>query len=130
MSRRQRRRKEREAEARAVDKHKHSVLRYLRVTPRKTRAVVDTIRGKKVDEALAILDFTNRAAAAPLAKLLRTGVANAALSENLDVDALIVKEIHVDQGPTLKRFRPRAMGRATQVQKKTSHVSCFLDEKE
>ncbi|MBW1871332.1 MAG: 50S ribosomal protein L22 [Deltaproteobacteria bacterium] len=111
-------------------KHKRSVLKYLRISPMKVRAVVDTIRGRKVEDALAILDFTNRAAAAPLAKMLRTAVANAALSENLDVDALIVKEIMVDQGPTLKRYRPRAMGRATQVQKKTSHVTCLLDEKE
>ncbi len=130
MSQRKRRRKERDADKRQMLKHKRSVLKYLRISPMKVRAVVDTIRGRKVEDALAILGFTNRAAAAPLAKLLRTAVANAALSENLDVDALIVKEIMVDQGPTLKRYRPRAMGRATQVQKKTSHVTCLLDEKE
>jgi large subunit ribosomal protein L22 len=130
MSRRKRRRKEREAENRTMMRHKRSVLKYVRISPRKVRAVVDTIRGRKVDAALAILDFTHRSAAAPLAKMLRAAVANAASSENLDVDALVVKEIKVDQGPTLKRYRPRAMGRATLVQKKTSHITCLLDEKE
>ena len=113
-----------------MNKHKRSVLKYLRVSPRKVREVVDTIRGRKVEDALAILDFTNRSAAAPLAKMLRAAVANVANSENLDVDAMIVKEIRVDRGPTLKRYQPRAMGRATLIQKKTSHVTCFLDEKE
>lgn len=129
MSRRKRRRKEREAETREQRKHKRSVLKYLRVSPRKVRAVVDTIRGRPVEEAIAMLDYTQRAAAAPLAKMLRAAVANAANSDNLDVDALVVKEIHVDQGPTLKRYMPRAMGRATLIQKKTSHVTCWLDEK-
>jgi large subunit ribosomal protein L22 len=128
MSRRKRRRKEQEAERRQRLKHKRVVLKYLRMSPRKVRAVVDTIRGRKVERALAILDFTNRAAAAPIAKMLRAAVANAANSENIDVDTLVVKEIHVDQGPTLKRFIPRAMGRATMIQKKTSHVKCLLEE--
>ena len=130
MSRRKRRRKERDAENRTMMRHKRSVLKYVRISPRKVRAVVDTIRGRKVDDALAILDFTNRSAAVPLAKMLRAAVANAASSENLDVDALVIKEIKVDQGPTLRRYRPRAMGRATLVQKKTSHITCLLDEKE
>ena len=124
MNRRERRKqkREKEAEEHLKNKHKTALLRYLRVAPRKVRLVAETIRGRKVDQALAILDFTNRAAAGPLAKMLRAVVATAAASEDIDVDALVVKEIHVDQGPTLKRYIPRAMGRATQVQKKTSHV--------
>ncbi len=131
MNRRERRKqkREKEAEERLGDKHKTAVLRYLRVAPRKVRAVADTIRGRKVDQALAILDFTNRSAAGPLAKMLRAAVANAATSEDIDVDTLVVKEIRVDQGPTLKRYIPRAMGRATLVQKKTSHVSFLLEER-
>jgi large subunit ribosomal protein L22 len=131
MNRRERRKqkREREAEERIKDKHKTAILRYLRVAPRKVRAVADTIRGRKVEQALAILDFTNRSAAGPLAKMLRAAVANAAASEDIDVDTLVVKEIRVDQGPTLKRYIPRAMGRATLVQKKTSHVSFLLEER-
>lgn len=130
MNRRERRKRkhEKEAEEFLKNKHKSAILRYLRVAPRKVRAVADTIRGRKVDQALAILDFTNRAAAGPLAKMLRAAVANAATSEDIDVDTLVVKEIRVDQGPTLKRYMPRAMGRATLVQKKTSHVSFLLEE--
>ena len=131
MNRRERRKqkREKEAEEHLKNKHKTALLRYLRVAPRKVRLVAETIRGRKVDQALAILDFTNRAAAGPLAKMLRAVVATAAASEDIDVDALVVKEIHVDQGPTLKRYIPRAMGRATQVQKKTSHVSFLLEER-
>jgi large subunit ribosomal protein L22 len=130
MNRRERRKqkREKEAEERLKDKHKTALLRYLRVAPRKVRMVAKTIRGRKVDQALAILDFTNRAAAGPLAKMLRAVVANAA-AEDIDVDTLVVKEIRVDQGPTLKRYIPRAMGRATLVQKKTSHVSFLLEER-
>jgi large subunit ribosomal protein L22 len=131
MNRRERRkqRREKEAEERLADKHKSAILRYLRVAPRKVRAVTKIIRGCRVEQALSILDFTNRAAAGPLAKMLRAAVANAAASGDIDVDTLVVKEIQVNQGPTLKRFIPRAMGRATPVQKKTSHVSFLLEER-
>lgn len=130
MSRRKRRSKERMAEQREAQKYKRATLRYLRIAPRKVRAVADVIRGQQVEKALAVLDFTNRAAAAPLARMLRAALANAANSADVDLDALHVREIHVDQGPTIKRYRPRAMGRATQIQKKTSHVSLLLDEGE
>ena len=130
MSRRKRRRNERDAERNASLKHKRASLRFLRIAPRKVRAVADVIRGIPVERALAILDFTNRAAAEPLARMLRSAVANAANSDGVDVDTLIVGEIMVDQGPTIKRYLPRAMGRATQIQKKTSHVSLTLKEKE
>ncbi len=130
MSRRKRRRKERMAEQREAQKYRRATLRYLRIAPRKVRAVADVIRGQKVEKALAVLDFTHRAAAVPLARMLRAALANAANSADVDVDALRVREIHVDQGPTIKRYRPRAMGRATQIQKKTSHVSLLLDQGE
>lgn len=129
MSRRKRRRKEREAQTLEARKHKCSTLKYLRISPRKVRAVADTIRGRKVEDALAVLQYTQRGAAGPLEKMLRAAVANVANSDAADVDTLVVKEIKVDQGPMLKRFLPRAMGRATMIQKKTSHVSCLLEEK-
>ncbi len=91
--------------------------------------MIDTIRGLKVDAALAILDFTQKSAAPPVAKMLRAAVTNAASAENVDVDALVIKDIRVDQGPMLKRFMPRAMGRATRIQKKSSHVYLELEEK-
>ncbi|HOX45136.1 MAG TPA: 50S ribosomal protein L22 [Myxococcota bacterium] len=128
MSQRGKRRKARTAEQRSALKFKSAQLHYLRVAPRKVRAVADIIRGLRVEAALAILDFTNRAAAAPLARMLRAAAANAASSEKIDVDTLVVKEIQVNQGPMLKRYLPRAQGRATQIQKKTSHVSMLLEE--
>jgi large subunit ribosomal protein L22 len=99
-------------------------LKYLRITPRKVRVVADLIRGKKVGAALNMLAYVEKRAAEPLAKLLRSAVANAdqASKGQLDVDALHVKELLVDQGPSLRRFMPRAMGRAFKVLKKTSHI--------
>ncbi len=129
MSRRQKRRKERLAESREQKLHKTIKLRHVRIAPRKVRAVADTVRGLEVDKALAILDFTARASATPLAKLLRAAVANIAAAGKVDVDTLILKDIHVDQGPSWKRFMPRAMGRATPIKKRTCHVTCQLAEK-
>src|SRR5256885_14196937 len=106
-------------------------LRYLRITPRKVRVVADLIRGKNVNAALAQLTFVEKRAAEPLAKLLRSAVANAeqaAKDQNLDVDQLTVKELMVDQGPSLRRFMPRAMGRAFKVLKKTSHISLTISD--
>ena len=99
-------------------------LRYLRITPRKVRVVADLIRGKKVAAALAQLAYVEKRAALPVAKLLRSAVANAdqATKGQLDVDQLFVKELQVGQGPSLRRFMPRAMGRAFKVLKKTSHI--------
>jgi large subunit ribosomal protein L22 len=118
-------RKERRArtEARRPVPGPHAYLRGLRVAPRKVRLVADHLRGLRVGAALAILRYTPQAAAPHLAKLLRSAVANA---ENkggrVDVDALVVKTLTVDQGPKSKRYMPRAMGRATPIDKKTSHV--------
>ena len=101
----------------------HATLSYLRIAPRKVRLVADHVRGQKVGDALAVLKYTPQAAAAPLAKLLRSAVANAEQKGgHVDVDALFVKTLTVDQGPKMRRFMPRAMGRAYRVEKKTSHV--------
>jgi len=101
----------------------NATLRYLRVTPRKVRLVADHVRGMKVGDALALLKFTPQSAAPHLAKLLRSAVANAeGKGGHVDVDALFVKSLTVDQGPKARRFMPRAMGRATRIDKKTSHV--------
>jgi large subunit ribosomal protein L22 len=101
----------------------HASLRFLRIAPRKVRLVADTIRGLPVGDALAELKYRPQAAAKPLAKLLRSAVANAeGKGGRVDVDALVVKTLTVDQGPKMRRFMPRAMGRAFRVEKKTSHV--------
>src|SRR5262249_58458519 len=99
-------------------------LRNFRMSPRKIAVVVDLVRGKPVGSALNILKFTRRAAAKPVAKLIRSAVANATdLSKGqVDVDALYVKAISVDQGSNARRYLPRAMGRATRINKKSSHV--------
>jgi large subunit ribosomal protein L22 len=118
-------RKERRAraEARRPKAGPHATLRNLRVTPRKVRLVADHVRGKPVGAALAMLRYTPQAAAPHLAKLLRSAVANAeGKGGRVDVDALFVKTLLVDQGPKSRRFMPRAMGRATRIDKKTSHV--------
>jgi large subunit ribosomal protein L22 len=101
----------------------HAHLRFLRVAPRKVRLVADVVRGMKVGDALATLKYTPQAAAEHLSKLLRSAVANAEQKGGrVDVDALFVKTLTVDQGPKMRRFMPRAMGRAYRVEKKTSHV--------
>ena len=103
--------------------------RYVRVSPRKARLVTDLVKGKKVEEALNILAFTKKAFAKTLTKVINAAVANAQQNNQIDVDTLTVKRISVDGGPTLKRYIPRAMGRATMVRKRTSHVTVVLDEK-
>jgi large subunit ribosomal protein L22 len=101
----------------------HASLRFLRIAPRKVRLVANEVRGQKVGDALAMLKFTPQSAAAPLAKLLRSAVANAEQKGGrVDVDALFVKTLTVDGGPKMRRFMARAMGRAYRVEKKTSHV--------
>jgi len=102
-------------------------LKFTRIAPRKARLVADLIRGKKSEEALNILTFTPKAAARIIVKLLKSAVANAT-QKKIDVDRLYVKTIMVDQGPTMKRFMPRALGRATTIRKRTSHITIVLDE--
>ncbi len=103
-------------------------LRFTRMAPRKARLVADMIRGKTSEEALNLLSFTPKAAARTLVKLLKSAVANAT-QKKVDVDRLYVKTIMVDQGPTMKRFMPRALGRATTIRKRTSHITIVLDER-
>jgi large subunit ribosomal protein L22 len=105
-----------------------SLGHYVRISAQKARLVCDQIRGKRVEEALSVLDFTPRKGAKLVAKVLRSGIANAENNQNLDVDALFVKRIEVGPGPTLKRFLPRAQGRATPLLKRTSHITIVLDE--
>lgn len=104
-------------------------LRYARLSPQKTRLVVDMVRGKGVQDALNILKFSPQKAAAIVSKLVSSAVANAEQKGVSDVDRLFVKAINVDQGPALKRFLPRAQGRATRIRKPTSHITVVLDEK-
>jgi len=104
-------------------------LRYVRLSPQKARLVVDTVRGKGVQDALNILKFSPQKAADVVLKLMSSAVANAEQKGVADVDRLFVKAITVDQGPVLKRFMPRAQGRATRIRKPTSHITVVLDEK-
>jgi len=103
-------------------------LRFGRIAPRKARLVADLIRGKRSEEALNILGFTKKAAAKILIKLLKSAIANATQKKTIDIDRLYIKKITVDQGPTMKRYTPRALGRATMIRKRTSHITIVLDE--
>ena len=111
------------------DRRPRAVARYIRISPRKVRIVIDLIRGKSVNEALAILKFTPKAASEVVIKLLNSAIANAENNLDLNRDNLYVAEIFADQGPTLKRVMPRARGMAFQIRKRTSHITVILDEK-
>ncbi len=104
--------------------------KYVRCAPRKARLVVDHIRGKSVDDARAILGATPRMAARDVLKLLDSAVANAENNHELVADELKVAKVFIDEGPTLKRFQPRAQGRATRIRKRTSHMTILLTTKE
>jgi large subunit ribosomal protein L22 len=104
-------------------------LSFARLSARKTRLVVDMVRGKGIQEALTILRFSPQPSAKVVSKLLSSAVANAEQKGVSDVDRLYVKTICVDGGPALKRFLPRAMGRASKIRKPTSHISVVLDER-
>ncbi len=104
--------------------------KYVRSSARKARLVCDNIRGKSVDEAGAILAHTPRAIARDWSKLLDSAIANAENNHDLIADDLVIKAVHADEGPTIKRFRPRALGRATQIRKRTSHLTILLTPKE
>ena len=103
---------------------------YVRIAPRKVQIVLDLIRNKPVEEAMAILKHTPKAACEPLAMLLKSAIANAETNKNMDVTRLYVAQCFVCQGPTLKRIRPRAQGRAFRINKKTSHITMVLKEAE
>lgn len=103
----------------------------VRISPRKVRMVADAVRGKSVSQAMSILAFTRKKAALPVQKLLKSAVANAVENNGVDdVDNLLIDRIAVDEGPTLKRFTPRARGRATPIRKRTSHIRIALRERD
>lgn len=105
-----------------------AVTRFVRVSPRKMRLVVDQIRGKGVEEALNILRFVPKRSSGIVAKTVRAAVANAENTQSVDVDRLYVKRAMVDEGGMWKRFMPRAQGRATRIRKRLSHLTIVLDE--
>ncbi len=106
-----------------------AMLRYTRVGAQKARLVADLVRGKDVNEALKTLKFLNKKSSGLIQKLIKSAVANAEQKKVIDIDNLYVKTIYVDAGPVLKRFTPRAQGRAAEIRKKTSHINLVLDER-
>lgn len=106
-----------------------AVLRTVRIAPRKARLVIDLIRGKQVGEAVAILKHTPKVSSPVIEKLLNSAIANAEHNFDLDVNNLVITQAYVNEGPTLKRFRPRAQGRASAINKRTSHITIVVAEK-
>jgi ribosomal protein L22 len=100
--------------------------RFVRVAPRKARLVADQVRGLPLEDALPLLRFSTRSAAQDIRKLIESAAANAENNHDLVADDLLIKDIHVDEGPTLRRYRPRALGRATRINKRTSHIAVAL----
>lgn len=106
-----------------------AIAKYIRISPRKVQEVADLVRGKNVNEALAILEFTNKRGAGILKKVVSSAVANAENNNDMDRENLYVAEVFANQGPTLKRFQPRAQGRAFMIRKRTSHIGVVVKEK-
>ena len=104
--------------------------RFVRVAPRKARLVADQVRGLPIEDARALLRFSSRGAARDIRKLIDSAAANAEANHDLVADDLLIKDIHVDEGPTLRRYRPRALGRATRINKRTSHIAVALTPEE
>jgi large subunit ribosomal protein L22 len=104
-----------------------ATAKYVRITPRKARHVADEIRGKSYPEAISLLRFTNKRAAKILSEVLNSAAANAEHNLDADADELRVKTVKVDDGPTIKRYKARAMGRATMIRKRTSHITVELE---
>jgi ribosomal protein L22 len=100
--------------------------RFVRLAPRKARLVADQVRGLPIDDAIALLRFSTRGAARDIRKLIESAAANAEANHDLVADDLMIKDIHVNEGPTLRRYRPRALGRATRINKRTSHIAVAL----
>ncbi|MBN2032475.1 MAG: 50S ribosomal protein L22 [Deltaproteobacteria bacterium] len=105
-----------------------AVARYAKISPQKAGLIMDEVRGKKVDEAVRLLSFSPKKGARLLKKLINSAVANAQANKEVDVDNLFIKRVYADQGPMMKRFRPRAMGRASRIRKRTSHLTVILSE--
>lgn len=120
--------KERKAEGIGKDIGK-ATLMYARISPTKVRIVANLIKGKNVKEAMAILQYTPKAASPILSKLLKSAVSNAENNNNLDIEKLYVSEAYANQGPTLKRIMPRAQGRAYRILKRTSHITLIVKER-
>ena len=112
-----------------ADKRPRACATYVRVTPRKAQIVLDLIRGKRVDDALAIVMFTPKSASPVVEKLLNSAIANAENNLGLDRETLYVAECYANQGPTLKRYWARSHGRADMIKKHTSHITIVLDQK-
>ena len=104
-----------------------AVAKYVRIAPRKARLVADSVRGKRYPEAVSILRFTNKKGAKIIGDVIDSAAANAEHNSDADPDELRVKTVRVDEGPTIKRYRPRAMGRATMIRKRTSHITVELE---
>ena len=107
-----------------------AIARHIRISPKKVRLVVDQIRGKKIADARSILAFSERTAAEPVAKVLNSAVANAVNNHGMRAESLVVKATYVDEGPTLKRIRPRAKGSASRINKRTSHITVIVAPRE
>ena len=106
-----------------------AVAKFVRISPRKIRLVMDQVRGRQVGEALNMLSFAPQRGARILKKLVNSAIANAEQNTNVDVDSLYIMRVYADEGPTLKRWRPRAQGRSTSIRKRTSHLTVVLNEK-
>jgi large subunit ribosomal protein L22 len=107
-----------------------STLRFARISARKARLVADLVRGMKVEEALGMLQFTPKKGAAIIKQVVQSALGNATQSSGVDEDKLYISRIVVDEGPTAKRWTPRAMGRATRIRKRSSHINVAVKEKE
>jgi large subunit ribosomal protein L22 len=105
-----------------------AVGKYIRISPQKARLVADVVRGMNVDQAITTLKFMPKKAAILVRQVVESAVANATQNDQVDVDSLFIKNIYIDGGPSLKRIRPRAMGRATPIIKRSSHITVILDE--
>jgi large subunit ribosomal protein L22 len=111
------------------DKRPHAIAKYIRIAPSKVHVVLDLIRGKNYQEAVAILKTTNKAACEPVLKVLNSAAANAEVNLGMNKETLYVAECFADQGPTLKRVQPVSRGRAYRILKRTSHITVILDER-
>lgn len=107
-----------------------ATARFVRVSPMKARRVIDMVRGKSVEEALAILKYAPQAASEPVAKVVASAAANAENNFGLDPRTLVISEAFADEGPTMRRFQPRAQGRAFQIRKRTSHITVVVESQE
>ena len=118
-----------EARKQGADKRPRAIAKYIRISPRKVKIVIDLIRGKQVDQALAILMYTPKSAAPVVEKLLNSAIANAENNLEMSRENLYVAEVYANQGPTLKRYWARSHGRADLIKKHTSHITIVLDQK-